>query len=144
MRKLTRIPVSILAAVGLLACGGDPFTASVDTVAGHYHASVLTITQGSTTSDLLQAGGSVDITLNADGTTSGRLLIPGGGETGQDLDVDLVGTWALTDGQVSFTQEGDTFIRDVPFTAARNSLSAEHSFNPGTVLEFTVRAVLVK
>jgi hypothetical protein len=133
--------------VGLLlvACGGgDSFSPSVDTVSGAYHATTLTATQGLITSNFLQSGGFLNVTLNSDGTTSGRLFLPGASETGGDLDVDLAGTWSLTGSRVSFVQQGDTFIRDVPFTASRNSLTADSTFNQGSAGEFRIRAVLVK
>ena len=77
--------------------------------------------------------------MNQDGTTSGRLLAPGLGENGADLDEDLAGTWTLEGSTVIFDQTGDTFIRDVPFTADPNRLNAEGAFG-GAV----VRAVLTK
>jgi hypothetical protein len=128
----------------VLACGDSPFSPTVDNVSGDYHASVLRATQAGLTSDFLANGGSLDVTLESNGTTSGRLFLPNGSDTGGDLDVDLTGTWTLNGKIVTFIQEGDTFIRDVPFTAARNSLSAESTFNAGTTSEFTIRAVLVK
>jgi hypothetical protein len=128
----------------LLGCGDDAFSPSIDNVSGDYHASVLTATQGTSTFDFLQTGGSLVISLHPDGTTSGRLFLPQGGENGQDLDVDLVGTWSLTGNKVQFQQEGDTFVRDVQFTAARNRLTAENTFNEGTPDQFTIRAVLSK
>lgn len=70
------------------------------------------------------------MTLNADGTTEGRLLGPSLGEGGQDLDVDLAGTWTLTDSIVTFDQQGDTFVRDVPFTAERNRPVKAPSWRP--------------
>lgn len=61
------------------------------------------------------------------------------GENGADVDEDLAGTWTLESTTVTFDQSGDPFIRDVPFTAERNRLSAEGTFN-GVI----VRAVLTK
>jgi hypothetical protein len=143
MKTWTEMPLAAATAVLLLGCG-ESFSPSVDNVSGDYHASVLTATQGASTVNFLQSGGSLEITLNPDGSTSGRLFLPGGAENGADLDVDLAGTWTLTGSSVFFAQQGDTFIRDVPFTASRNRLSAENTFNPGTPAEFTIRAVLTK
>jgi hypothetical protein len=77
--------------------------------------------------------GVVTITLAADGTTSGRLFVPGGAEDGSDLDVDLVGAWTLTGSTVTFNQTADTFIRDAQFTAGRNSLSSEATLSGSTI-----------
>lgn len=78
-------------------------------------------------------GSTVTITLASDGTTSGRLFVPGGAEDGSDLDVDLVGTWALMGSTVTFNQTTDTFIRDAEFTAGRNRLSGEGTFSGTTI-----------
>ncbi len=126
----------------LAACGGDgtPFSPTVENVAGTYQANTLTATQGNTTTDLLDLGASLTLTLNADGTTEGQLLGPGLDEGGGDLDVDLAGTWTLSSGTVTFDQpEGDSFVRNVPFTADRNRLTGEGNF-----LGTTIRAVLTK
>jgi hypothetical protein len=114
----------------LLACGGsDSFTPTEETVAGTYGASVFTVTGFSGTTDLLLAGATVDATLAPDGTTSGRLFVPGGDEGGGDLDEDLTGTWTLAGQTVTFSQTADTFIRDVEFIAGRNTLTGEGTFS---------------
>jgi hypothetical protein len=137
----------LLAAAGLslLACReGTPFSATVETVAGNYQATTLTATQGSTSVNLLLGGGSLAVNLLEDGTTAGRLFVPGGGETGEDLDVDLTGTWTLTGNTVTFDQpNADTFVRDTPFTAEPNRLRAEETFE-STEGDFTIRVVLTK
>jgi hypothetical protein len=124
----------------LLACGGsDSFTPTEETVAGTYEASTFTLTSSSGTTDLLLAGATVEATLAPDGTTSGRLFVPGGEEDGSDLDEDLTGTWTLTGQTVTFTQTADTFIGEAEFTAGRNTLTAE-----GTVTEGSIFLQLVK
>lgn len=65
--------------------------------------------------------------LNQDGTTTGRLLAPGLGENGEDVDEDLTGAWTLTGSTVQLA--GDTFLTDVPFNAEPNRLTAEATFN---------------
>jgi hypothetical protein len=114
------------AVVLLLACGGsDSFMPTEETVAGTYEASVFTVTSFNGTTDLLLAGATVDATLLPDGTTSGRLFVPGGEEDGGDLDEDLTGTWTLTGQTVRFNQTGDSFIDETEFIAGRNTLTAE-------------------
>jgi hypothetical protein len=116
------------ALVLLLACGSDSFTPTEETVAGTYEASSFTATSFSGTTDLLLAGAIVDATLAPDGTTSGRLFVPGGGEDGSDLDEDLTGTWTLTGDTVTFDHDAVTFITDMEFIAGRNTLTAEGTF----------------
>ncbi len=98
-------------------------------MAGTYEAGVFTVTSFSGTTDLLLAGATVDATLAPDGTTSGRLFVPGGDDDGSDLDEDLGGTWTLSGDTVTFNQTADTFIGEAEFIAGRNTLTAEGSFS---------------
>lgn len=88
--------------------------------------------------DLLALGAIVGVSLAPDGTSSGRLFVPGGAEGGGDLDEDLAGTWTLAGSTVTFNQTADTFIRDAEFTASRNRLTGEGAFGDQTIrLELT-------
>lgn len=129
------IPLTLALVLG--SCGGDSFSPTVETVAGSYTASSFTLSSSVGTTDLLALGSTVDLTLAVDGTTSGRLFVPGGAEDGSDLDVDLVGTWTLSGSTVTFDQTGDTFIPDVQFTAGRNRLSGEGTFS-GTIIRLVL------
>jgi hypothetical protein len=125
----------------LYACGGsDSFTPTEETVAGTYEASTFTLTSFSGTTDLLLAGATVDATLAPDGTTSGRLFVPGGEQDGSDLDEDLTGTWTLTSQTVRFNQTAGTFIGEAEFTAGRNTLTAEGTFNGLSIFLQLVKA----
>ena len=140
MRSLVA-PSSVLALVSVLAgCGDDaPFAPTTENVAGSYSATTFTVATATGTVDLLALGSEVDVTLSSDGTTTGRLFVPASGEVGEDVEADLTGTWALDGSTVTFDQEGDTFLRDVEFTATRNRLTAD-----GTFGNETVRLVLAK
>jgi hypothetical protein len=134
----TRAVIALTLALALGSCGGeDVFSPTTETVAGAYTASVLTLSSSVGTTDLLALGSTVAIRLAVDGTTSGRLFIPGGAEDGSDLDVDLGGTWTLAGSTVTFNQPGDTFIRDVEFTAGRNQLNGEGVFS-GTIIRLVL------
>jgi hypothetical protein len=129
---------SLALGAALAACGGeDSFSPTVETVAGTYQASLFTVTTASGTTNLLAGGATVDITLAADGSTAGRLFVPGGAEGGGDLEADLSGTWTLNGRTVTFSQEADTFVRDAEFTAGVNSLETETTFN-GEVVRLTL------
>ena len=62
---------------------------------------------------MLATGASIQITLAADGGTTGRMVIPGDG-----VDADLTGSWSLKNDRVSLSHRADTFLRDVDFVAA--------------------------
>jgi hypothetical protein len=122
MPRVVPILGRITLLLSLISCGDDAFSPTVEAVAGTYRATTFTFNGGSTTTDLLAAGASVTVTLAPDGTTTGRMFVPGVGEGGGDLDADLAGTWALSGTTVTFSQEADTFMRDAPFTAEPNRL----------------------
>ena len=145
MRVVTRALGVLLAALALGGCGGgednfSPTVPTVETVAGSYTARTFTLTSAVGTTDLLALGSTVTVTLDADGTTSGRLFIPGGAEGGGDLDEDLAGTWTLSGSIVTFSQSADTFIRDVEFTAAQNQLNSEGTFD-GAIIRLVLGKV---
>jgi hypothetical protein len=129
-----------LAAVTLAGCGGDdnPFSPTVANVAGTYNATVFTATSSELgTVNLLSAGATVHVVLNPDGTTTGHIFVPDLGQEDGELDADLTGTWTLSGSTVTFSQTADTFIRDVEFTAAQNSLESEGTFD-GTTLHLAL------
>ncbi len=114
---------------------------SMAVVAGAYTAEgsfgtiqFTTTTAGSPeVTDWLAAGASLVMTLSQDGTTSGRIFIPGADEDGGDFDEDLVGTWSLDDGVVTLDQPADTFLRDMPFSYANGVLTGEETFSDTTI-----------
>jgi hypothetical protein len=111
----------------------------VETVAGSYAASTFTLSTSIGTINLLAGGATITVTLASDGSTTGRLFMPGADEDGSDLDEDLSGTWTLTGDTVTFDQSADTFIPDVEFTATSNRLTGEDNVSGGTL-----RLVLTK
>lgn len=124
---------SVLAATlifALFSACEDPV--SVDDLSGSYEASTFTLTQSGSTDDLLAQGASITLTLDADGSTSGRLFVPDGNEDGSDFDADLTGTWTRTGSQVSFDHPADTFIRDMSFAVDGSRLTGEATFSSGT------------
>lgn len=138
-RLVARVVLTCLLAT-VAGCGDDAFSPTAESVAGSYSASEFTATSDELgTFDLLAVGAEVTVTLAADGTTTGRLFVPGGAEDNSDLDADLTGTWTLDGSTVTFSQTADTFIRDAPFTASRNRLTGE-----GVFQGLTIRLVLDK
>ena len=117
--------------------GPDPIEESE--VVGSYEATLFELTADGITVDLLEEGAELTLTLAADGTTTGQLFVPEGGEEGEDLDEALDGTWTFDEeaATVEFTQDADTFVRDVTFDAVRVDggirLDAEETSDEGTV-----------
>jgi hypothetical protein len=126
-------------ALGLLACGDDAFIPTEETVAGTYTATTFLVTNTTPPTDLLALGMTLTLTLSPDGTTTGRLFLPGGGDNGVDLDEDLAGTWTLSGRSVNFDQSADTFVREAVFAVEEHILTTE-----GTFGDTSIRLVLTK
>lgn len=133
--SMTRALLAVMASS--FACGDDGFSATIESVAGSYTATTLITTTGGVTTNHLTAGGSLLLTLAPNGTTTGRLFVPGGAAGGGDLDADMAGTWTLAASVVEFTQGSDTFVRDMAFTASANRLRGQATFG-GTLVRVTL------
>ncbi len=133
MHRSMRHPASIpllLALAAVAGCGKDgPTGPSAADLAGTYTLTQLNTTVGGVTTDQVQAGASMTLTLNADGTTGGALFVPAGGENGADLSANLAGTFTVDGQTVEFQQEADTFVRDMTFTFDGDGLSGTATFN---------------
>jgi hypothetical protein len=81
-------------------------------------------------------GGSLTLTLTADGKTSGRLFLPGGAQDGGDVDADMAGTWGLIGHTVQFGQAAETFVRLMDFNADMDRLASDQYF--GTTLRVII------
>lgn len=124
-------------ALAVAACGDDDddgFNPTVDDVAGSYTATTFTATDGSNEVDLLALGASVTATLEADGTTTGQLVVPFAGENGETLEEDLTGTWTLAGTTVNFSPSVSTLISDVDFAVGTNTLTGEGTFEGSLLL----------
>lgn len=88
-------------------------------------ATTLTTHDDGQTVNRLSEGASIILTLHADGSTTGRFLVPGGDDDGGDFDADLTGTWAQSGGVVTLAHASDTALRDLEFTWSGRRLTAE-------------------
>lgn len=125
MRKWNRTSaLCVFLAAALLSGGCGAFGSEDDDpdVAGSYTASTFTAKTDTSTVGVLEAGGSLRITLNEDGTASGRLRIPcslpGACEPdeGDSFDVSFEGIYEVDGRTVTFDHRADTFIRDQEWT----------------------------
>jgi len=82
--------------------------------------------------------------LSANGTTSGHLHVAASGSN-PALDADMAGTWSRTGNVVTFSQNADTFVRDMAFTLDSNGsqwmLIGDQGFS-GTRVEVTLTQVV--
>ena len=142
MRSRRYLSAWLVVAGGLLvaSCGDDDATSPpISSVVGQYAAVTFRTTDAGTVTDQLAQGATIAINLTANGTTTGRLFVPGGGEMpGTDLEADLAGTWALTNDTVRFSQNADTFVRDMAFAVGTNDLVGSATFD-GVLIEVVLR-----
>ena len=120
-----------------LAVGcSDPITP--ESIAGTYTATTFTLS-GEVTEDVLATGGTLTITFNADGTTSGSLFVPAASEASEDVDlvVDMAGTFSLSDGSISLTQTGDSFVRVLDWTVEGDQIHGTRT-NGGVTVTITL------
>ena len=129
--------VRFVAAVALVTGCSDSFSPSIDTVSWMYTASRLETVSGGITTNQLDGGATLTLQLAANGTTTGRLFLPGGGDGGGDLDESLAGTWTLAGSSVDLTEAADTFLRDIVLTASEGQLIGELT-SAGTTIRVTL------
>ena len=116
-----------------VSVAGCSDSTSITELVGVYNATEFTVTDGGSTTDWIVAGGSVQLILDANQTSAGTMFVPGGNSDGSDLTADLTGTWTVNDGKVYFDQPADTFIRNMPFTVAGNTLVGDQVFGTSRV-----------
>ncbi|HEV8380483.1 MAG TPA: hypothetical protein VGQ29_02800 [Gemmatimonadales bacterium] len=133
---------SLLAASAVaaaVACS-DSFKPTTENVLGDYTLQTFQSTDATGTTNWVQRGGTLTISLGPFGVTTGHLFMPGADEGGGDLDQLLIGDWTLSGNTITFDMPAvDTFIRDMPWTVTENTLSGDHTFS-GT----RIRVVLTK
>lgn len=124
--------IMLIGSVLFAACSSDN-SDTTPQLAGTYVATTFVVTpSGQPAADILAAGGSLNITISASGVSSGTLGVPngiyGGGTAGS-----MAGTATVTNGtQVTFAQNADTFVRDLPWTLSTANLSVTSQIVSGT------------
>ena len=118
MLRMRALPctVALAALVTLGACEDESTGPELEVVAGTYTATTFDVTESGMTFDILDLGGDLTMTLNANGTMSGNLFAPGMDDGGADLDQDFAGSWEVDeDSRVTFelADDDDTFLEDV-------------------------------
>jgi hypothetical protein len=133
--------LSIVLPALFLGCG-DSTSPPADFAVGNYTAVEFVTTGNSGQRDEIQAGSTLVLNLNADGTTSGHLHIAASAGT-PAFDANMAGTWARVGMTVDINQSADTFVRDMPFLLTPHSASSwdlvgDAGFS-GTQVQLTLR-----
>lgn len=109
-KSYSMLPIVLLAL--FLACG-DSTSPSGNSAAGNYTAVSFATTGTSGQRNEIQAGSTLILNLNANGTTSGHLHVAASAGS-PVFDADMAGTWTQVGTTVDITQSADTFVRDMP------------------------------
>ncbi len=136
-----RSTLSAAILVAVSACNGLPPGHSDSDIAGTYHATTLEVDapNGTTHVDYLLVGGSLEMTLTADGQVSGLLNLPAS-SLAPAVRADLTGTFRITDPQVDFSMNDTSFVSNLHWLIVLDRLQTTGAFTPapGT----TITAVL--
>jgi hypothetical protein len=136
---------------GMSACDDDPVhpqEISRAELVGRFEATTIHVDPAGAEApiDVLEElGGELEVTLNADGTTTGHIFVPGADEEGGSLDESLTGTFTFDEdtGEVTFEQGADTFVRDLTFQSVRSDgtieLRADETLATGDAFEVVLR-----
>jgi hypothetical protein len=130
--------VCAIAAVSIMGCGSD--TQGTDIFAGPYVATTfITTASGAAPRNEIQAGSSMTLILNSNGSTVGHLHIAASG-VNPVFDADMAGTWMHSGNTITIAQSADTFVRNMNFTAAignTETLVGDQAFS-GTRVQLTL------
>ena len=142
-RRLSFLAPAI--AILLLIGCDDPVTpvtpVTAASLAGTYSATTFTVTPpGQSLIDVLAAGGSLNITLNANGSTTGTLFVPAAASGSGDVTESMTGTFTISGSTVDFTQTADTFVKDMPFTISGNTLRGNETYAGAVVVLVLTRS----
>ena len=113
LRKIFAFTIAMFAAVG---CGSDSSAPVASGIVGTYTALQWTTMGTSGQTDQISIGSTIQITLAADGSTSGQMHTAASNGA-PAANFNLAGTWNASNNTVDFTQASDNFLRDMTFLA---------------------------
>ena len=105
-------------------------TLELEDVIGTYSLSELTKIENGSSTDVMSLGVNLSIKLNSDYTTTGIFFIPGNLDliedgNGEDLMIDLSGTFTKNLDTIRFQNDADTYIRDAVWLTDGNRIETE-------------------
>ncbi|HUG28550.1 MAG TPA: hypothetical protein VMK53_09650 [Gemmatimonadales bacterium] len=134
MRSSLRSALVTAGVSALLAgCGGEDTTGPGGLELGTYTATTFSVTPaGEAPINVLGGGGSLVITLHANGTTSGTLSVPASAAGGTAFVESMEGTVTVTSLTVTFQQTADTFVRDLTWSRQGQIIAVTNQVVAGT------------
>lgn len=121
LRRFLALAALAVSVVLLPACDSQ----EEDTPAGLYLTSRFEVEIDGEPTNVLAAGGRLEMVLRTNGTAWGRLVVPAELAEGEETEIEFEGTYSVSDDRVTFDHEADTFIRDVTWTYDSRRLEAQ-------------------
>jgi hypothetical protein len=132
-------PLALFAALLLIVTGACSRTSDPDPLVGTYLATTFRITPiGQGAANVLAQGGSLGINVANNYVTAGTLIMPPTLNGGITFTASMAGTAVRTESTVRFMQAADSFVRDLTFTLAGDSLAASQTL-AGTAYDLVLR-----
>jgi len=132
-------PLLLALAAAAPACTGGETLGSSNFLTGTYTASIFVVTPtGQAPINVLAAGGVLSITIAADGSTSGTLNVPASVTGGAPFIASMAGTATVTPLTVRFSQNADTFVRDLTWSRVGVALSVVDQVAGGSSFTITL------
>lgn len=123
----------------LLGCVRIEFVTGTNFITGTYAAALFLVTPaGQSQINVLAAGGSLTIVIDAAGNTTGALHVPASVNGGTTLNESMAGTADIGGLTVSFNQNADTFVRDLIWSRIQISLSVTDQTVGGATYTITL------
>jgi hypothetical protein len=107
-------------------------------IAGTWTATSFQFTEtGQPPVNALALGAALSIAIDANNATTGSLTIPSELTGTSDITLSMAGTATRVGNEVEFQQSADTFVRDMTWTLAGNTMHAVDTFS-GVTLDITL------
>jgi len=127
MRQVPRLLTVGVVVATAVSCS-DSFKPTTENILGMYEVESFTTDSAGTSRDLFAAGATLELIILPFGDVVGALNVPPIPPDTATFYASMNGTWALNGNTVRFTQDADSFVRDMDWIADMDRLSGDKSF----------------
>ena len=121
-------PILCLLAIAAVVGCSDSFKPTTENILGMYQVESFTTDNAGTSRDLFAAGATLELIILPFGDVVGALNVPPIPPDTTMFYASMNGSWALTGNKVRFTQDADSFVRDLDWIADKDRLSGDKTF----------------
>jgi len=139
MSTVQAVRLVLAVSVAATACTVVDTLDSSNFLTGTYSATIFLVTPtGQAPIDVLAAGGTLSITIASSGATSGTLDVPASVTGGTRFLASMAGTATVTALTVQFSQDADTFVRDLTWSRVGTALRVVDQVAGGSSFTITL------